>query len=96
MDRIKNLSGLAELYGRSARLRDLANLVIIGGHVDVRNSRDAEEREEIRRMHEIMDHYQLDGQLRWVLPIQPGEVRIVGDIRSEEVERVLVDLGAER
>lgn len=96
MDRIKNLSGLAELYGRSARLRDLANLVIIGGHVDVQNSRDAEEREEIRRMHEIMDHYQLDGQLRWVGALLDktvaGELyRVVADSRGVFVQPALFE-----
>ena len=34
LDRVKNLTGLAEWYGRSARLRSLANLVIVGGIVD--------------------------------------------------------------
>lgn len=43
-----------------------------------------------------VDKKQQDGHLRWILPLQPGEVRIVGDIRSEEVERALVALGAER
>jgi 3-dehydroquinate synthase len=36
-----------------------------------------------------------DGHLRWILPVRPGEVRIVADIRADEVARVLVHLGAE-
>ena len=34
LDRVKNLTGLAEWYGRNKRLRSLANLVIVGGIVD--------------------------------------------------------------
>ena len=34
LDRVKNLTGLAEWYGRSQRLRKVANLVIVGGIVD--------------------------------------------------------------
>lgn len=34
LDRVKNLTGLAEWYGRSQRLRSLVNLVIVGGIVD--------------------------------------------------------------
>ena len=34
LDRVKNLTGLAEWYGRNKRLRSLVNLVIVGGIVD--------------------------------------------------------------
>ena len=34
LDRVKNLTGLAEWYGRCERLRAAANLVIVGGIVD--------------------------------------------------------------
>jgi hypothetical protein len=34
LDRVKNLTSLAEWYGRSERLRNLVNLVIVGGIVD--------------------------------------------------------------
>jgi sucrose synthase len=34
LDRVKNLTGLAEWYGRCERLRAVANLVIVGGIVD--------------------------------------------------------------
>ena len=34
LDRVKNLTGLAEWYGRCERLRKVANLVIVGGVVD--------------------------------------------------------------
>lgn len=66
MDHIKNLTGLVEWYGQSARLRGLANLLVIGGHVDPGQSSDHEEQAQIRRMHELMDRHGLDGELRWV------------------------------
>lgn len=66
LDRIKNLSGLVEWYGNSPRLRELANLVVIGGYVTPEESRDLEEQAQIRHMHELMDKYQLDGQMRWL------------------------------
>jgi sucrose synthase len=34
LEPIKNLTGLAECFGRSPRLRSCANLVIIGGCLD--------------------------------------------------------------
>ncbi len=55
LDRIKNLTGLVEWYGRSERLRAAANLFIVGGFVDAAESRDAEETEEIDRMHRLLD-----------------------------------------
>ncbi|WP_414039822.1 sucrose synthase [Acidithiobacillus sp. M4-SHS-6] len=66
LDRIKNLTGLAECFGASERLRGLANLVIVAGHVDPEHSVDLEERQEIERMHAIMDRYGLDGEMRWI------------------------------
>ncbi|MCG6963378.1 MAG: sucrose synthase [Acidobacteria bacterium] len=66
MDRIKNLTGLVEWFGENERLRTLANLVIVGGNVNPDESSDEEEHAEIVRMHELIDHYQLDGEVRWV------------------------------
>lgn len=66
MDKIKNLTGLAEWFGGNERLRGLANLVIVGGSVNPDDSSDGEERAEIERMHELIDRYQLEGELRWV------------------------------
>lgn len=66
LDRIKNLTGLVEWYARSNRLRKAANLLVIGGHVDRLASSDQEEREQIQRMHELMDRHRLDGEVRWI------------------------------
>ena len=40
LDRVKNLSGLVELFGKSERLRKLANLVVVGGVIDPAQSGD--------------------------------------------------------
>ena len=66
LDRIKNLTGLAKWFAESERLRGQANLFIVAGFVNAENSADAEETAEIDCMHELMDKYELDGQMRWV------------------------------
>lgn len=84
LDRIKNLTGLADWFGASPRLRAAANLLVIGGHVDPAASGDAEERDEIQRMHTLMDRHGLDGEMRWLGArldkAQAGEIyRVVAD-----------------
>ncbi|OUD15445.1 sucrose synthase [Thioflexithrix psekupsensis] len=66
LDTIKNISNLVEWYGRNPQLQECANLVIIGGHIDVQQSGDDEERYQIQRMHDLMNHYQLDRCVRWL------------------------------
>lgn len=66
LDKIKNLTGLAEWFGQNEKLREKANLLVIGGFTDESFSSDDEEREQIRIMHGIMDRYNLDGSMRWV------------------------------
>ena len=66
LDYIKNLTGLADWFGASSRLRQCANLLVIAGHISPEQSDDHEERVQIQRMHELMDHHRLDGEVRWV------------------------------
>lgn len=66
LDRIKNLTGLVEWYGNSSRLRDCANLLVVGGYVDPGQSADQEERDQIEQMHRLMDAHALDGEMRWL------------------------------
>lgn len=66
LDRIKNLTGLVSWYGASPRLRERANLLVIGGHIDANYSSDHEEREQIDSMHRLIDEYALGGQVRWL------------------------------
>jgi sucrose synthase len=66
LDRIKNITGLVDWYGRSPALRELVDLVVVGGHVDAGCSGDDEEREQIGIMHHLMGEHGLDGQVRWL------------------------------
>ncbi|XP_043720364.1 sucrose synthase 2-like isoform X2 [Telopea speciosissima] len=66
LDRVKNMTGLVELYGKNAKLRELVNLVVIGGYIDVKKSNDREEIEEIGKMHFLIKKYKLDNQFRWI------------------------------
>ncbi|KAH6798570.1 sucrose synthase 4 [Perilla frutescens var. frutescens] len=65
LDRVKNLTGLVELYAKNARLRELVNLVVVGGERR-KESKDLEEREEMKKMHSLIEKYNLNGQLRWI------------------------------
>ncbi len=96
LDRIKNLTGLVEAYGRSARLRRMANLVLVASTLDPEASRDAEEAAEIRRMYELIDRFDLHGHIRWVGAFlgkeETGEAyRIVADRRGVFVQPALFE-----
>src|SRR5690606_4427230 len=66
LDRIKNLTGLVQWFGRSPCLRERANLLVIGGRIDAADSDDSEERELIAHMHALIDEHGLDGSVRWL------------------------------
>jgi sucrose synthase len=95
-DRIKNIVGLAEWYGSSPRLRELANLLIVGGQVDAGRSNDHEEREQVERLHDLIDKYDMIGDIRWV-PFQTERVfvgelyRFVADHRGIFIQPALFE-----
>ncbi|XP_030454902.1 sucrose synthase 2 [Syzygium oleosum] len=66
LDKVKNMTGLVECYAKNSKLRELANLVLVAGYIDVKKSKDREEIGEIEKMHELMKKYNLDGQFRWI------------------------------
>lgn len=66
LDRVKNVTGLVELYGKSTKLRELVNLVVVGGYHDSNKSKDREEIAEIEKMHALTKKYNLEGQCRWI------------------------------
>lgn len=86
LDRIKNLTGLTDWFGACARLREWANLLVIGGHIDPNVSSDAEEREQILHMHDLMERHALDGSMRWL------GTRL-DKAMAGEVYRTVADLG---
>lgn len=66
LDRIKNLTGLVDWYGRSDALRRAANLLVVGGNLDPESSADHEERAQIERMHALLDAHGLGDEVRWL------------------------------
>ncbi|KAK3417568.1 hypothetical protein EUGRSUZ_H03515 [Eucalyptus grandis] len=48
LDRVKNLTGLVEWYGKNTRLRELVNLVVVGGD-QRKESKDLEEQAEMKK-----------------------------------------------
>ncbi|KAM7274916.1 hypothetical protein ACFE04_016782 [Oxalis oulophora] len=65
LDRVKNLTGLVEWYGKNSKLRELVNLVVVGGDRR-KESQDLEEQSEMKKMFEMIDKYNLNGQFRWI------------------------------
>ena len=96
LDPIKNMYALLRWYAGSPRLRELANLLLVGGTMDPSASTDAAERGEIERMHRLMSEAGLDSQVRW-LEMQTdknvvGELyRVVADHRGVFVQPALFE-----
>ncbi|KAF1879143.1 hypothetical protein Lal_00047815 [Lupinus albus] len=67
LDRVKNITGLVECYAKSSKLREMVNLVVIAGNIDVSKSKDKEEISEIEKIHYLIKTYNLDGDFRWVV-----------------------------
>ncbi|QDU54519.1 sucrose synthase [Aeoliella mucimassa] len=84
MDKIKNLSGLVEIFGKHEKLRDSANLLLVTSLNNAELSSDHEEIEEVNRTYELIEKYSLNGHIRWCAArldkVETGEVyRIVAD-----------------
>lgn len=65
LDRVKNLTGLVELFGRNKRLQEMVNLVVVcGDHGNP--SKDKEEQAEFKKMFDLIEQYNLNGHIRWI------------------------------
>ncbi|KAM3206547.1 hypothetical protein ACQJBY_061942 [Aegilops geniculata] len=65
LDRVKNLTGLVELYGKNPCLQELVNLVVVcGDHGNP--SKDKEEQAEFKKMFDLIEQYNLNGHVRWI------------------------------
>ncbi|KAG6420910.1 hypothetical protein SASPL_117454 [Salvia splendens] len=96
LDIVKNIAGLTEWYGKNKRLRNLVNLVIVGGFFDPSKSKDREEMAEIEKMHALIQKYQLKGQLRWIVAqtdrYRNGELyRCIADTKGAFVQPALYE-----
>lgn len=83
---MKNISGLVELYGKNTKLRELVNLVLIAGNIDVNKSQDREEITEIEKINDLMKNYKLEGQFRWI-------TAQTNRTRNGELYRYIADTG---
>lgn len=86
LDKVKNISGLVEMYSKNTKLRELVNLVLIAGNIDVNKSKDREEITEIEKMHNLMKNYKLEGQFRWI-------TSQTNRARNGELYRYIADTG---
>ncbi|HAG81064.1 MAG TPA: sucrose synthase [Cyanobacteria bacterium UBA12227] len=82
----KNLTGLAECFGKSQQLQQYCNLILVTGRVRLEEAKDAEERGEIEKLYQIIDQYNLKGKIRWIgLHLSTPE--------TAEIYRVIADCG---
>ena len=91
LDRVKNLTGLVKWFGENEELRQMVNLVVVGGDINPTKSRDREEVKEIEIMHSLMAEYNLPGQFRWICAqknrVRNGELyRYIADTRGAFVQ----------
>lgn len=84
LDKIKNITSLVRWFGETPELRERANLIVVAGLIDPNRSPDLEEREQIQLMHDLMDQYGLNDQMRWI-----GKLFRKAD--AGEVYRVIAD-----
>ncbi|MGV2827643.1 sucrose synthase [Myxosarcina sp. GI1(2024)] len=96
LDRIKNLTGLTECFGRSPELQERCNLILVAGKISVEGATDNEEREEVEKMYRLIDQYELHGKIRWLgirLPkVDSGEIyRIIADRQGIFVQPALFE-----
>jgi sucrose synthase len=96
LDRIKNMAGLVEWYAKNEGLREIANLLIVGGRLRTEESNDRDEREQIERAHKLFEEYNLEGSVRWIEmqtdKTKVGELyRFVADQRGAFVQPALFE-----
>jgi sucrose synthase len=96
LDRIKNMTGLAECFGKSPELQEHFNLILIAGKLRVEESGDNEERDEIIKLYNIINQYNLHGKIRWLgvrlSKGQSGEVyRVIADHQGVFVQPALFE-----
>jgi sucrose synthase len=96
LDRIKNLTGLAECFGKSEALQGHCNLILVAGKLRVEDSTDREEISEIEKLYHIIDQYNLHGKIRWLGVMLPkadaGEIyRIIADHQGIFVQPALFE-----
>ncbi|KAL5698216.1 sucrose synthase [Ranunculus cassubicifolius] len=95
LDNVKNISGLVEWFGKNARLRELVNLVVVAGDRR-KESKDLEEQAEMKKMYELIETYNLNGDFRWISSqmdrVRNGELyRCIADTKGAFVQPALYE-----
>ncbi|MBN2001100.1 sucrose synthase [candidate division KSB1 bacterium] len=96
LDKIKNITGLVEWFGSTPSFRQKCNLIVVAGKVNPAFSNDREEIEQIRHMYQLIDEYDLYGNLRWLGILfnkkESGEIyRIIADRQGLFVQPALFE-----
>ncbi|MBD1837359.1 sucrose synthase [Coleofasciculus sp. FACHB-64] len=96
LDRIKNLTGLAECFGKNEALQEHCNLILVAGKLRVEESSDNEEKDEIVKLYQIIEKYNLQGKIRWLgvrlSKTDSGEIyRVIADRQGVFVQPALFE-----
>jgi sucrose synthase len=96
LDRIKNLTGLAECFGQNKELQEHCNLILVAGKLRVEESGDNEERDEIVKLYNVIEQYNLNGKIRWLgvrlTKTDSGEIyRVIADHKGIFVQPALFE-----
>jgi sucrose synthase len=96
LDRIKNLTGLVECFGKSEALQERCNLIIVAGKLRVEDSTDNEEKDEIVKLYRLLEQYDLNGKFRWLgvrlAKSDSGEIyRVIADHQGVFVQPALFE-----
>ncbi|MFC1561519.1 sucrose synthase [candidate division KSB1 bacterium] len=65
LDRVKNITGFLRWYCQDQTIREIANILVIGGKTDSGQTHDDEEKQQIEEMHHLFDKYNLSDTVRW-------------------------------
>ncbi|MDZ8189951.1 MAG: sucrose synthase [Nostoc sp. ChiSLP02] len=63
---LKNITGLAECFGKSQALQERCNLILLTSKLHLHQATNSEEKEEIQKLHDIINQYHLHGKIRWL------------------------------
>lgn len=66
LDKIKNLTGLVESFGRSEELQSKTNLIIVTNTIREVRVTDTEEMSELKKMYQLIEEYGLQNKIRWI------------------------------
>ncbi|MBD2188890.1 sucrose synthase [Pseudanabaena mucicola] len=96
LDHVKNLTGLAECFGKSPELQERCNLILIAGKLRTEDTSDREEAAEIVKLYDIINQYNLHGKIRWLgvrlSKTDTGEVyRLIADRKGIFVQPALFE-----